>query len=139
MAHQGNTTTVGGTPAVPAVPVVPAASDSRSEGRGLSRRAAIMLSFVCPGLGQLVRRKWVTGACQLVLFLGGLVTAIAPVLLEIVRIYRSAFAIVDHPHADLATFDTGVFVPLAVGGSMALVAFLWSLWDAGKKPVRDRC
>mgnify|MGYP006297936407 CR=1 FL=1 len=96
-------------------------------------RVARLLSFVCPGLGQLVTGRWLTGLAQLGLFLLGGGIAVTLAVTQLVALYTSAFAQMQDSTAELATPDAS-FIPLLLGSvGLALVAWVWSILDAGKK------
>lgn len=87
-------------------------------------------SFVCPGIGQLLERRYAMGCCHLTLFLlfaGAFIGRMLWWLIATIAEYRT----MSTPGSKGGGLGQVPWVALLFF-TAAIVVFIWSVWDAGR-------
>jgi hypothetical protein len=104
-----------------------AAGRQRRSKRKWTAKAA---SFVCPGAGQLLERRYLVGSLQLGIFLGCLLTLVVRVVWWIGHCIAVAAAWSENAEGTMQTQPPWQLMAWTFSG--AVLVFLWSVWDAGR-------
>ena len=94
--------------------------------------------MMCPGLGQIASGRWLAGIIQLSIFLAAVGLVFYTVLSQLIPIYSSALNLVDDPGTELSQPKLASFILIIPGMIVAVLATIWSIWDAGRKPRVNR-
>ncbi|VGO14610.1 hypothetical protein PDESU_03173 [Pontiella desulfatans] len=98
-----------------------------------SRVPILLSAFACPGLGQLVQKRWVAGAVFMSGFLVGFCWVMVLALGNIAAYYSMAF---DPEFKDVAVSPPATFIaPLSIAGTVYLVS-LFDVFTAQQRGAR---
>ena len=117
-------------------PIQKIAPRSRKETKGETKLAARTASFFCPGIGQIIQRRYFIGLVQLFLFLLAWAVSFIALFSWAAANSRIAWNLQENPGQDL--IEKGPWLTIAGGIFFALLVLVWSVWDAGRESHRNQ-